>query len=89
MSFSTSHITMKKKENGKNKEYIPIKCSKCGTEYLIEKFYPPPRITSKMVWVGRRRTDIVHKVLDRSDSLVKNAILEADRTCLFPLHISP
>lgn len=43
-----------------------------------DKFYPPPRITSKMVWVGRRRTDIVQKVLDRSDSLVKNAILEAD-----------
>ncbi len=44
-----------------------------------DKFYPQPRVTSKMVFIERKKIDIIQKVLERSESLVKNAILEADR----------
>ncbi|MGC8516624.1 MAG: hypothetical protein ACP5MT_01885 [Candidatus Acidifodinimicrobium sp.] len=36
--FDSDLSTVKKKESGKNKEYISVKCKKCGTEYFIEKF---------------------------------------------------
>ncbi len=47
-NFNSDLAIVKKKENGKNKEYIPIKCSKCGTEYLIEKFKVPSKVKSKV-----------------------------------------
>ncbi|MCW1301835.1 MAG: methyltransferase [Candidatus Parvarchaeota archaeon] len=45
-----------------------------------DKFYPPPRVTSKMVKFIKKEEDFVQRVLDEPGSLVKNAILAADQT---------
>lgn len=45
-----------------------------------DRFYPPPRVTSKMVGFLKRKADITQKVLSEPGSLVKNAVLIADQT---------
>ncbi|MCW1301834.1 MAG: hypothetical protein OH316_01735 [Candidatus Parvarchaeota archaeon] len=36
--FNSSLNLIKKKEEGKSRDYISFRCEECGTDYLVEKF---------------------------------------------------